>query len=311
MSESGKDRIGFVGLGIMGAPMAGHLIDAGYETSVYDVRPDAIERLTARGARGAASPADAAARSDVTITMVPDSQHVEAAIAGPNGIIEGAAPGSVVIDMSTISPIVGQSLAAKLKDRGVEMLDAPVTGGEVGAVNATLSILAGGDAEVFERCRPALEVLGSSVTHMGPGGMGHTAKLANQVLGIGCTIGICEGLVFASKAGLDLERFLSAATRGASTSWHLEKLGPKILKGDFSPGFMVRHMQKDLRLAQELGAEVASPMPMVALVSNLYRSLQAQGEDATGQGHHALIQVIEGLAGDRARAAGAADSSAP
>ncbi len=304
MPKSGKDRIGFVGLGIMGAPMSGHLVDAGYETTVYDIRPEAVERLQSKGAYAASSPADAAARSDVTIVMVPDSQHVETAVAGPDGIIEGAAPGSVVIDMSTISPLTGQSLAAKLKDKGVDMLDAPVTGGELGAIDGSLSILVGGDAHAFERCLPVLEVLGGSVTHMGPGGMGHTAKLANQVLGIGCTIGICEGLVFASKAGLDLDRFLQAATRGASTSWHLEKLGPKILAGDFAPGFMARHMQKDLRLAQEMGAEVASPMPMVALVSNLYRGLQARGGDATSQGHHALIQVLEQMADEEARSAG-------
>ena len=264
---------------------------------MFDLLPEAVGKLEQKGAVAGSSPADVAARSDITITMVPDSQHVEAAIAGPEGILEAAAPGSVVIDMSTISPMAGQKLAASLKQRDVDMLDAPVTGGETGAINAGLSILVGGDADVFERCLPALQVLGSSVTHMGPGGSGHTAKLANQVLGIGCTIGICEGLVLASKAGLDLNKFLSAAMNGASTSWHLEYLGPRILAGDFSPGFMVRHMQKDLRLAQEVGAEVASPLPMVALVSNLYRSLQAQGEEATSQGHHALIQVIEQLAG--------------
>ena len=309
MAASKRDRIGFVGLGIMGRPMAGHLVDAGYETTVFDLLPDAVGQLESKGAVAGSSPADVAARSDITITMVPDSQHVEAAIAGPGGILEGAAPGSVVIDMSTISPMAGQKLAATLKQQDVEMLDAPVTGGETGAINGSLSILVGGDANVFERCLPVLQVLGGAVTHMGPGGSGHTAKLANQVLGIGCTIGICEGLVLASKAGLDLNKFLAAAMNGASTSWHLEYLGPRILAGDFSPGFMVRHMQKDLRLAQEVGAEVASPLPMVALVSNLYRSLQAQGDEATSQGHHALIQVIEQLAGERARAQDALDGT--
>ena len=307
MAQSDKDRIGFVGLGIMGRPMAGHLVDAGYETTVYDLLPDAVEQLVSKGANAGSSPADVASRSDITITMVPDSQHVEAAIAGPCGIIEGATPGSVVIDMSTISPMAGQQLAGRLKEQDVDMLDAPVTGGETGAINGSLSILVGGDADVFERSLPVLQILGGAVTHMGPGGMGHTAKLANQVLGIGCTIGICEGLVLASKAGLDLEKFLSAALNGASTSWHLEYLGPRILSGDFAPGFMVKHMQKDLRLAQEVGAEIASPLPMVALVSNLYRSLQAQGDEATSQGHHALIQVIEEMAGERARAQSALD----
>ena len=309
MAASKRDKIGFVGLGIMGRPMAGHLVDAGYETTVFDLLPDAVGQLVSKGAVAGSSPADVAARSDITITMVPDSQHVEAAIAGTWRHLGGR------------GPRLGRDRHEHHFAHG-----RPKAGGHFEATGRRNARRPGdrrrdrrnqreslhtrrGDANVFERCLPVLQILGGAVTHMGPGGSGHTAKLANQVLGIGCTIGICEGLVLASKAGLDLNKFLTAAMNGASTSWHLEYLGPRILKGDFSPGFMVRHMQKDLRLAQEVGAEVASPLPMVALVSNLYRSLQAQGEEATSQGHHALIQVIEQLAGEQARAQAALDGT--
>ena len=296
-----KERIGFVGLGIMGAPMAGHLLKAGYAVRGYDLDPARVKALVAQGAAGGRSPGDVAATSDITITMVPDSPDVERAIAGPDGVMHGARPGSAVIDMSTVSPVVSRSLAARLKEKGVDMLDAPVSGGMIGAQNATLSIFVGGDASVYERCLPVLRKMGKAATYMGPSGMGHTAKLANQVLGITCLIGIAEAFVFAKKAGLDLPTFLQAATQGAATSWHLEKIGPKVIEGDFAPGFMAKHMQKDLRLALEAAGEAGVPMPVTALIAQLYRALQAQGPEKMTQGHHAIVQVIEQMANAEAR----------
>ncbi len=297
-----KERIGFVGLGIMGTPMAGHVLAGGHAVTAYDLDPARVKALAAKGAKAAASPKEVAAASDIVITMVPDSPDVERAIAGPEGVMQGARRGAVVADMSTISPAVSKSLAARLKARGVEMLDAPVTGGMVGAQTAALSIFVGGDAAVFERCLPVLRLMGKTVNYMGPAGMGHTAKLANQVLGMACMTGVAEALVFAKKAGLDLDTFIKAASQGAAQSWHLEKTGPKIVAGDFAPGFMAKHMQKDLRLALETAGELGVAMPSTAVVAQLYRALQARGPDAMSQGHHAIVQVIEQLANTEARA---------
>ncbi|NQU96561.1 MAG: NAD(P)-dependent oxidoreductase [Chloroflexi bacterium] len=294
-----KERIGFVGLGMMGAPMSRNLLKAGHEVAVFDVDASRIEEIADVGARAAESPADAASGADVTITMVPDSQDVEAAIAGTRGIIEGAGRGSVVVDMSTISPATSRTLAARLAERGVDMLDAPVSGGVIGAQNAALTIFVGGDTATFERCLPVLKVMGRAVTHMGPSGAGHTAKLANQILGAGCMIGVAEGLVFAKKAGLDLKTFVEAAMQGAAASWTLGNQAPRVMDGDFSPGFMVKHIQKDLRLAHEVGGDVGVVMPMAGIVQQLYRALQAEGDQELG--HHAIVRVIEKLSQAEAR----------
>ena len=294
-----NEKIGFVGLGIMGMPMAGHLLDAGYDVAAYDVRRAAVQEASQRGAEACSSPAEVASLSDIIITMVPDSPDVEAVIAGDNGILDGVQHGSVVIDMSTIDPATGQRMAELLQEKGADMLDAPVTGGAIGAQNATLSIFVGGSAESFERCKPVLELLGASVMHMGPGGTGHTAKLANQILGATCMIGVAEAFVFAKKAGLDLRTFYEAAIRGAGNSWHLEKLGPKIIDGDFAPGFMAKHMRKDLRLAAHAAGGVDAPVPVAALVGQLYGALSASGFG--DEGHHAIVRVIEMLAAEEAR----------
>lgn len=294
-----REKIGFVGLGIMGMPMSGHLLDAGYEVSVYDIKREAVGLAAERGAVACTSPAEVASLSDIIITMVPDSPDVEEAISGENGIIDGVRHGSVVIDMSTIDPATGQRMADLLRDDGVDMLDAPVTGGAIGARNATLSIFVGGSAESFERCKPALETLGASVMHMGPGGMGHTAKLANQILGATCMMGVAEAFVFAHKAGLDLNTFYEAAIRGAGDSWHLRTLGPKIIEGDFAPGFMAKHMRKDLRLAVQAASEVEAPAPVSAAIGQLYGALTAAGRGE--EGHHAIVRVIEMMAQAEAR----------
>ena len=295
-----NEKIGFIGLGIMGQPMAGHLLAAGYEVSVYDLRRESMEIAAEHGAVPCSSPAEVASLSDIIITMVPDSQDVEAAIAGDGGVLNGVQNGAVVIDMSTIDPTTGQRMAELLRDRGAEMLDAPVTGGAIGAQNATLSIFVGGDAEVFARCQPVLDVLGGSVMYMGAGGMGHTAKLANQILGATAMMGVAEAFVLAQKAGLDLRAFYEAATQGAGDSWHLRTLGPKILAGDFAPGFMAKHMRKDMRLASQTAIALDSPAPVTVIIGQLYGALMAAG--LGDEGHHAIVKVIEQMAAAEARA---------
>ena len=297
-----EERIGFVGLGMMGMPMSRNLVEAGYAVTVFDLDGAAIDQALTFGASSASTGSEVAAQSDIIITMVPDSPHVEAAIAGPDGILEGVKAGSVVIDMSTISPATGKKMAALLEEKSVNFVDAPVTGGVEGAEAGTLSILVGGNAEAFERTLPVLNVLGGNVTHMGPVGSGHTTKIANQLIGVATLAGISEAFVLAKKAGLDLQLFFDAVKNGAGRSWALETLGPKILKGDFSPGFMVKHMQKDLRLAAQLAADTGTSIPTTSLIAQLYHSIQAEGPEATSQGHQALIQAIEKLSNAEARA---------
>ena len=296
-----NERIGFVGLGMMGLPMAKNLVVAGYEVVVFDLDKRSVEKALSFGARSSDSAAAAAAETDIIITMVPDSPHVEAVIAGPGGILEEIRSGSVVIDMSTIYPETGKKMAALLEARGASFVDAPVTGGVDGAIAGTLSILVGGNAEAFERVLPALNVLGGNITHMGPVGAGHTTKIANQLIGVATLAGMSEAFVLAKKAGLDMQTFYNAVKNGAGRSWALDTLGPKILNGDFSPGFMVKHMQKDLRLAGQLAEETGTSIPTSSLIAQLYRSIQAEGQDATNQGHQALIQAIEKLSNEQAR----------
>lgn len=296
-----NERIGFVGLGMMGLPMAKNLVEAGYTVTVFDLDAGAIEEAQGFGASPASTGAEVAAQSDIIITMVPDSPHVEAAIAGNGGIIEGIRAESVVIEMSTILPEVGKRMAELLAEKGADFVDAPVTGGVAGAEAGSMSILVGGDAEAFERTLPVLSILGGDITHMGPVGAGHTTKIANQLIGVATLAGLSEAFVLAKKSGLDMQTFYDAVKNGAGRSWALETLGPKILKGDFSPGFMVKHMQKDLRLAGQLADDTGTSIPTTSLIAQLYHAVQAESPEAINQGHQALIQAIEKLSNAEAR----------
>lgn len=296
-----NERIGFVGLGMMGLPMAKNLVEAGYTVTVFDLDAGAIEEAQEFGASPASTGAEVAAQSDIIITMVPDSPHVEAAIAGNGGIIEGIRAESVVIEMSTILPETGKRMAELLAEKGADFVDAPVTGGVAGAEAGSMSILVGGDAEAFERTLPVLSILGGDITHMGPVGTGHTTKIANQLIGVATLAGLSEAFVLAKKSGLDMQTFYAAVKNGAGRSWALETLGPKILKGDFSPGFMVKHMQKDLRLAGQLADDTGTSIPTTSLIAQLYHAVQAESPEAINQGHQALIQAIEKLSNAEAR----------
>jgi 3-hydroxyisobutyrate dehydrogenase len=285
-------RIGFIGLGIMGRPMAKHLMDAGHSLTVWNRSRPGIDALVEAGADEGASPADVAAKSEVVFTMVGDSPDVEAVSLGEDGIIGGAKAGLVHVDCTTMSPEVTRSIARAYAAKGVEMLDAPVSGGEGGAVNATLSIMVGGKQDVFERCKPLFEAVGKTITYCGPIGAGQTVKLCNQVAVSVTNMAVCEALVLAAKAGVSTRTMLDAISGGAASSWQMVNLGPKMIEGDFRPGFKVWHQQKDLRLALEVGRDMDLPMPATALVAQLFASIAADNKEA---GTQALVKALEKL----------------
>jgi 3-hydroxyisobutyrate dehydrogenase len=290
-----SDRIGFIGLGIMGRPMARNLLGAGYPVTVWSRSRPPIKELAKDGATAASSPREVAEHSDVVITMVTDSPDVERVALGEDGIIEGARHGLIVIDMSTISPDVTRHVAAQLADESVEMLDAPVSGGEHGAISGTLSIMVGGRQSTFERCRPILEVLGHKLVYCGPSGAGQTVKLCNQIVVGLNNLAMCEALVLAVKAGIDPAVVIDAVSAGAGNSWTIQNLAPRILQRDFRPGFKVAHQQKDLRLALELAGERFVPLPGTSLVHQLFAAIEADGLGA--EGTQSLVKAVEKLAG--------------
>jgi 3-hydroxyisobutyrate dehydrogenase len=292
-------RVGLVGAGVMGRPMARNLRKAGFPVTAYNRTAASVQALAGDGVVAAASPSAVAAASDVVITMVSDSPDVVAVATGPSGVFAGAAPGTVIVDMSTISPAVTRDLAAQAKTHGCTWLDAPVSGGEAGAIAGTLTIMVGGDADAFAKAKPVLEAMGSRVTHMGPSGHGQTTKLCNQILVAINLLGASEALVFGAKAGLDLDKLHTALTGGAANSWALDKLGRKMLDGDFAPAFKVKLQQKDLRLVAEAARELQTPIIGTSLVEQLLRVLEGQGRGDDGT--QALVNVLEDMAGAKAR----------
>ena len=286
-------RVGFVGLGIMGAPMAGHLLEAGYPLTVFNRTADKAEPLCRRGARRASSPAEAAREADVVIVIVSDSPDVAEVIEGPSGVLEGVQSGAVVIDMSTASPAVDVRLAAALADRGARLVDAPVSGG---ARQGTLAVMAGGEQGAFDEVRPLFECFGASITHCGPVGSGQLTKLCNQILVSANLLGVCEAISLARRSGLDPSTMIEAVNGGAAGSWQLANLGPKILEGDFEPGFMIELMQKDLRLVMEAASDANAPLPAATLVHQLFHGSQAAGDG--GKGTQALYRALARLTGE-------------
>lgn len=294
MASSGTQRVGFIGLGIMGRPMALNLLKAGFPLTVWNRTASKMEPLVAAGARPAGSPAEVAAASDVVISIVSDSPDVQAVALGQGGVIGGARPGTLYIDMSTIAPRVARDVAAQLSRKGIDMLDAPVSGGQKGATEATLSIMVGGSPEAFARARPIFAALGKTVTHMGPSGSGQAAKLCNQVVCVLNILAVCEGLMLGARSGLDVKQLLAAITQGAARSWMLENLGPRMADRDFAPGFLVRLQQKDLRLVMETAEELHLPLPGASLVNQLFRAVEAAGGGELGT--QALVKALERLA---------------
>ncbi|WP_374689693.1 NAD(P)-dependent oxidoreductase [Promineifilum sp.] len=290
-----KEAIGFIGLGIMGRGMAANLLKAGFPLTVWNRTAGRAAPLVDAGAAAGDSPAGVARHSDIIVTCVSDTPDVEAVVLGPAGVIEGARPGALVIDCSTISPATTRDIAARLRERGVHFLDAPVSGGSEGAAKGTLSIMVGGEAEQVERAKPVLAAMGKTITHVGGPGAGQMVKLVNQILVVVTMQGVAEALLFAQAGGLDLEQTLAAVGGGAAGSWMLNNRGPQVIQRDFRPGFTIDLQQKDLRLVLETADQLGIPLPSTAMVFQFYRALQQQG--LGGDGNHALAKALERLAG--------------
>lgn len=287
------ERIGFIGLGIMGQPMARNLLKAGFSVTAYNRTHSKAEALGAEGASVATSPADVARQSDVIITIVTNSPDVEQVVLGENGVLAGVQKGAILVDMSTIDPDVTRKIGGRLAERGVAMVDAPVSGGERGAIDGTLSIMAGGEPGDFERCRPVFEAMGKKLVHCGPLGAGQTVKLCNQIVVGLNNLAMSECLIFAAAAGISVDRMLEAVSAGAAGSWALSNLAPKLLKRDFSPGFKVGLQQKDLRLALEAADRMHLSLPGLALTHQLYAALERRG--LGDEGNQALVRALEYL----------------
>ena len=273
------ERIGFIGLGVMGKPMAKHLIGAGHTLTVHNRSRAAVDELAAAGATGAASPAEVARASKVIITMLPDTPDVERVITGPDGVLAGISGGATVIDMSSIAPVATERLAKLVADKGGAMLDAPVSGGEIGAINASLSIMVGGDEATFHRMKPILDVMGNAerVVYIGRSGAGQICKICNQVAIGGALAGVSEAFALARKTGVDAARVRQALLGGFAASRVLEVHGERMLVDNYKPGFRARLYQKDLRLANEAAAVNGVSMPATAVVAQLLNSLIASG----------------------------------
>ncbi len=294
-----KETVGVIGLGLMGKPMARNVLKAGFPVVVWNRSAGKAADLAAEGAQVASSPRALASRCTIVITMVTDAPDVEAVLLGPDGVASGARPGTVVVDMSTIAPGASRAIAARMKERGIPMLDAPVSGGTLGAINGTLSIMVGGDAAVLERCRPVLEAMGKRVVLCGGNGAGEIAKATNQIIGAITQAAVAEGLIFAAKAGADLEAVYQAVTGGAANSWQLENLGKRILNGDFAPGFTITNQVKDLGIVKKAAEEMGLPLYVLPLAHQFYKMAIEMGLGE--EGTQAYIKTLEKVAGVEAR----------
>lgn len=287
-------KIGFIGLGVMGRPMAGHLIDAGHALTLNRVKP-VSQPLVDKGGVAADTPKAVAEAADVTILMVPDTPDVETVLFGEDGVVDGLSPGKLVIDMSSISPVATKAFAQRIEARGCDYLDAPVSGGEVGAKNAALTIMVGGRPEAFERARPLFEAMGKTITHVGPSGDGQTAKVANQII-VGLTIqAVAEALTFARRAGADPAKVRDALAGGFAGSRILEVHGERMVKRSFDPGFRIRLHRKDMGLAVDSARALDLALPNAATVEQLMNAAMARGDG--DRDHSALILTLEALAG--------------
>ena len=287
-------KIGFIGLGIMGKPMCKNLLKAGYSLVVCDVVKAAVDEIVTAGGSAAATPREVAEQTDIIITMLPNSPHVKQVVLGENGVIEGARPGSAVVDMSSIAPLVSREIAAKLAEKGVEMLDAPVSGGEPKAIDGTLSVMVGGKKEVFDKCYPVMKATAGSVVHTGDIGAGNITKLANQIIVALNIAAMSEALVLASKAGVEPELVYQAIRGGLAGSTVLDAKAPLVLDRKFDPGFRINLHIKDLANVLETSREVGVPLPLTAAVMEMMQALKVDGlGDAD---HGSLVQYYEKLA---------------
>jgi 3-hydroxyisobutyrate dehydrogenase len=292
-AEPGKTRVGWIGTGVMGRWMCQHLMDKGYKATVYNRSREKAKALLEAGAAWAETPQKVAERSDVVFAIVGFPKDVREVFLGPQGALAGARPGAALVDMTTSEPSLAREIYEAARAKGVAAIDAPVSGGDVGAKNAALSIMVGGDADAVEAVRPLFECMGKTIVHQGPAGAGQHTKMVNQVLIATNMIGVCEALLYGYKAGLDLKTVLQSVGGGAAASWSLNNLGPRIIDRNFEPGFFVEHFIKDLGIALDESKRMGLVMPGLALAHQLYLSVQAHGYGRKGT--HALMLALEHL----------------
>src|SRR5438105_14042356 len=293
-AEPGKTRIGWIGTGVMGRWMCQHLLTKGFAATVYNRTRDKAKPLTDAGAAWADTPRGVAERSDVVFAIVGFPKDVREVFLGPQGALAGSKPGTVLVDMTTSEPSLAREIYDAARAKGVASVDAPVSGGDVGAKNAALSIMVGGDKDVVEAVRPLLECMGKTIIHQGGPGAGQHTKMVNQVLIASNMVGVCEALLYAYKAGLDAKTVLQSVGGGAATSWSLNNLGPRIIDRNFEPGFFVEHFIKDMGIALDEAKRMGLSLPGLALANQLYLAVKAQGYGRKGT--HALMLALEQLA---------------
>jgi len=287
------EKIGWIGTGVMGKSMCIHILKKGYPLSVYNRTKEKAGELCSQGAAWLATPGDVAAASDVTFTMVSEPADVEQVILGRGGVLERSRPGSVIVDMTTSEPSLARRIYEEAKGKSVSSLDAPVSGGDVGAREGTLAIMAGGDEEAFTRVLPVFELLGKNIAYMGEPGMGQHTKMSNQIVIAAAMVGVVEALLYARKAGLDLDAVIDIIGKGAASSWSLNQLGRRIVKGDFAPGFYIRHFVKDMGIALLEARRMKLSLPGLAMANQFYTAAMAEGLET--EGTQALFKVLDRL----------------
>jgi 3-hydroxyisobutyrate dehydrogenase len=286
-------KIGWIGAGLMGVPMAKHLVKAGYTVSIHSRTKSKAEELMQLGCSWFDTPEELTAHSDLVVSIIGSPKEVEECYFGNRGIFKAVKPGTILVDMTTTKPSLAVRIAETARGMSAEAIDAPVSGGQLGAINGTLSVMIGGNKEIVEKVRPVFEVFGKNIVYQGVAGAGQHTKLCNQITIAGTLIGVCEGLMYGFKAGLDLNTMLESISKGAAACWSLDVLAPKIVKGDYSPGFSVDNFAKDLRIALEEAETMQLSLPGLALVKQLYLSVQAMGNGSSG--NQALYLAIEKL----------------
>ncbi|MFW5905668.1 MAG: 2-hydroxy-3-oxopropionate reductase [archaeon] len=293
MSSADRDTIGFIGLGIMGKPMAKNVMDAGYPVVAHNRSREPVEELAEEGATPASSAAEVASEADVIVTVLPDTDVVVEVVRGEDGVLDGIEEGDVLIDMSTISPVATEALAEEITEVGADMLDAPISGGEEGAINGTLSIMVGGDESVFDEQYDLFEAMGTTVTHCGGNGAGQVTKAANQIM-VGMQMqAMGEALLLAKRAGADLEAVLDAISGGAAACWALDNRAHRVIEGNFEPGFFASYHYKDLRIATDTGQAFGAPLPATGVVHEMFKSMEEKGYGRDD--HSGVIQVLEDM----------------
>lgn len=297
-AQPDRTAIGWIGAGVMGRWMCRHLMTAGYAATVYNRTSEKAEPLLSQGASWGKTPAAAARNADVVLTMVGFPEDVEAVYFGDQGVLSAAAPGTLLVDMTTTRPQLAREIDAEAREKGLHFLDAPVSGGDVGAREARLSIMVGGSSEAVAAAMPLFEIMGRTIVHQGPAGAGQHTKMCNQIVIAGTMIGVCESLLYGARAGLDLEVMLSSITGGAAACWSLDNLAPRILRGEYDTGFFVEHFVKDMGIALEEAARMNLAMPGLALVRQLYQGVIACGGGRLGT--QALMKTLERMSGVKA-----------